>query len=683
MRQKGMRISAEEIYSVNHGSMKDAVFSFGGYCTAAVVSHQGLVLTNLHCSGSVVSALSSPERDIRKNGFWARNTSQELPVEGLSLSRVVRIESVTGKVLEGIQPQAKAGERDAKIQKNIASIIEAATANTHWGARVEPFFYGEEYYLFVTETFTDIRLVGIPAENIGKFGGESDNWTWPRFAADFAFFRIYAGPDGAPAAYHPANKPLDPGYAFPISQQGYQQGDFTMVYGFPGQTSNFLSSFAVKELQEQTLTDKIKITGQMVTEVQDALHHNPVAASRMGWVIANMQNHLKKWQEEQNGLKRMGVVGTKAREEGEFQDWANADPNRKVEYGYLLRKIEQIHQKRVYLNRFSNYLDEGIFRNGLLRLAFEFQDVGSLDLSPTADPWNTGQKVEHLRRMVRDYFRNFDPKADQKLLEAAILQFLRDIPPAMQPSIFQGPKMGPDPEKVSDFCERIYRKSILSSEWKVQKFLEEFSPRHQKRLQKDPAYQLMLSIVEFNDARIKPRLHRFDDELHELNRQYLAGRRAQFPARKFYPDANATLRLSYGQISPVEGDPLQPAKWQTTLSQLVGRHQPGSAEFDAGERLLALQKEGNYGPFGENGDLPVCFIASNHTSSGSSGSPVINASGQLIGLNFDRNREGTVSDILFDPKTARNISVDIRYVLFLTEKYANASHLLKELDIVQ
>lgn len=677
LKARGLKLSAEEIYSVNHASMKDAVFSFGGFCSSSVISDKGLLLTNFHCASPFLPVLSSPENNLRENGFWALNRGQEIPVEGLSATRLVRMEDVTEQVLANVTDQMRPAEKAREIEKAIAQIESETARDSVLKAEVKSFFFDTQFYLILTETFPDIRLVGVPPQQIGNFGGETDNWLWPRQTGDFALFRIYADDQGKPAPYSAGNQPLHPEYYFSISTQGYQEGDFTMVYGFPGETHEYLTSFALDQLKTQTLPHRIRVTEKLLGTLRTRIHAQPELREKYAILLENLKNHLKKWQAELEGLNSSHAVEARKKRESKFQYWADEVEERRLKYGYLLRKIEQLYQKRVHTQKYVDYMHEGVFQTGIMRFAYEFQDLANVN--EEINEWELAMRIEGLKRQAKEFFRNFDAETDRMMLERMLVAFSGAVPEILHPREFRE-SVGKGRGKIAQYCEKMFRKSFLVSESKTQKFLDRFKPKQAQKIKKDPGFRLMMGFVEQYHDKILPKLHRLDDEIFAQNQEFVRLLRQMEPEKKFYPDANGTLRLSYGEIAAASTGS---QGWMTTLDQLVARHQPGVPEFGLPEKLIQLHQNKDFGDYAVNGTVPVCFLATNHTSGGNSGSPVLDGNGYLIGTNFDRNWEAAISDYYYDPASARNISVDIRYILFIIDKYAGANHLIREMTLIK
>lgn len=638
MRAKGFKLSAEDIYSINKASMKDAVVLFGGGCTGEYVSDQGLLLTNHHCGYGAIQKLSSLAHDYLTDGFWAMSQEQELPCEGLSVRRLVRMEDVTERVA--------AGETNEQIKQ--AAIDEG------YSASVEQMYYGNQQFLFVYEIFTDVRLVAAPPSSIGKFGGDTDNWVWPRHTGDFSIFRVYAGKDNKPAKYSKDNQPYRPARHLRISTKGVKEGDFTMIYGFPANTQEYVISDAVEYVAEISNPMKIALRTERLNIISAAQEADPEIRIMYAAKHASIANAWKKWQGESLGVKRLGTVEKKRAYEKAFAEWAADKP----EYANLLDSMHAAY----------NQVREWYFMGEL------YAETGlTIELARVA-VMNTNEKFVASDR-DKAFYNSYDADVDRALAKSVLKGFEHYCPEQKYPEALREEiqKYG---GTVDAYVDYIYDNSPSTSLERVQKATAE-------ELQQDPAIQLRKIFTSFNRKMYRNMSNA--PEIERWYRTYMKALREWDQERAFYPDANFTLRVAYGSVAGYEYADGEYHKPVSTLDGIIEKDNPNIYDYNIPQVLRDIYAAKDYGRWGEmiNGryTVPVAFIATNHTSGGNSGSPVINGKGELIGINFDRTWRSTMSDIEFDPSICRNISVDIRYVLFVIDRVGGAGYLLEEMDL--
>lgn len=668
MQSMGLKLSAEDIYSVNQSSLKDAIVSFGGFCTGEVISDQGLILTNHHCGYGQIQSHSSVENDYLTNGYWAMTNKEELQNPGLTATFIVRMEDVTDVVLEGIEPTMTDADQQKMISEKIKILTKEATEGTHYEAYVKPFFYGNEYYMFITETFKDIRLVGAPPSSIGKFGGDTDNWMWPRHTGDFSMFRIYANKDNKPAEYSEDNVPFKPRNFLPISMNGIRKGDFTMVFGFPGRTQEYLTSYAISQIKNEINPKQIEIR-RIALDIMDK-HMKADAKVRIQYAskYASIANYWKKWIGENNGLEKAGAIDKKREQEKAFMEATAGNTSFEDlmnQFRHRYKTIEPYAIARSYFIEIPYRKIELFSIAAAFRGVLEAEDVSQ-------------EKIDALKKSVEKHFKDYDSDTDLELAIALLAKYKADLDSKFVPNFYS--KIGSNDVA---FYQKIYQKSLFNSKEKLLAMLNNFSSSSAKKLKKDMAYQMMTQFFQiYNDA-IRPEYSRLNNEIDSLSKIYVKGLRDFVPG-KYYPDANSTLRLAYGQVDNYKPRDAVKYDYFTDTEGILEKYNPEHVDFDLPEKLVELIEKKDYGQYADDdGYMHVCFTASNHTTGGNSGSPVINGKGELIGLNFDRNWEGTMSDINYDVEQCRNIAVDIRYVLFIVDKFAGAGHLVKEMKLVK
>ena len=684
MQKKGLKLTAEQIYSINQGSLKDAIVQFGGGCTGEIISDQGLLLTNHHCGYSQIQSHSSVEKDYLTNGYWAMDRSQELPNPGLTATFIVRMEDVSSQVLTGVPTTGIVeAEREKLVQVNSQRVAQAAVQGTGYQAFVRPMFNGNEYYLFVTEVFQDIRLVGAPPSSIGKFGGDTDNWAWPRHTGDFSIFRIYAGPDNKPAPYSPDNKPFKPRHHLPISLGGVQPGDFTMVFGFPGRTNEYLTSWGVEETYAVSNPAKIKVRDAKLKVLDADMKASDKVRIQYAAKYASIANYWKKWIGENRGLKKLDAVRVKQQQEQVFQQWAESgDAARRAAFATLLPDLKRNYATARDYTLARDYVTEAAL--GVELMAYANSLLPLLELADNKAPAaELAAAAEKTRKGSVGFFRNYSAPTDQKVAAQLLPLYAAGTPAALLPAYvktLQGQYAGPG--GWTAYAAQLYGKSKLTTQESAFAVLDEVAKGNVQTLRQDPAVLLAQAIIGNYRTAILPTYTAATDQIALLQRTYVAGLRLQQPERKFYPDANSTLRLAYGQVAGYEPADGTKYDFYTTLDGIMEKADPTNPEFEVPARLAELYKDKDFGPYAYKGTVPVAFIATNHTTGGNSGSPVINGRGELIGTNFDRNWEGTMSDIMFDPDRVRNITLDVRYMLFVVDKFAGAGHLVKEMTLV-
>lgn len=676
MRKKGLKLTAEDIYSINQASLKDAVLLFGRGCTAAIVSGEGLILTNHHCGYGSIQRQSSIEHDYLTDGFWAMSYAEELPNPGLTVSRLVRMEDVTEQVMAALKPGMIEADRQKAISDISKSIADKAVANTSFQAEVRPLFNGNQYFLYISEVFKDVRLVGAPPSAIGNFGGDTDNWMWPRHTGDFSIFRIYADSNNLPADYARTNKPYKPLKFFEISIDGVDKGDFTMVYGFPGSTREYLPASMVNLIANVSDPVKIDIRRQKLDIMGADMKTDPKVRIQYASKYAGVANYWKKWAGENRGLAHYNAIEKKQEFDRQFQSWADKES---PEYSSLLAEyqklVDDFTPTQLWIDRFS----EAIWSLDIIRYAAGYRTLAGIDKTKKDE---IQKEVDRLKNAAPGYFRDYNLPTDKQLL-VAMLKYFRESTAADQlPDIYL--KIDKDFKgDIDAYGDWLYEESFMVSEDKVMASLENYKPGKNKTITEDPAYELMISFFVKYTGTYQAFYQRTSMQLDSIQRVYMAAIMKMEEGTVLYPDANSTLRIAYGVVKDYYPQDGEYYYYQTTLEGIMEKDNPDIYDYRVPEKLKQLYKAKDYGRYGEDGTMYVCFTAANHTTGGNSGSPVLDADGRLIGLNFDRNWEGTMSDLMYDPDMCRNIVLDIRYLLFIVDKYAGDERLVKEMTIVE
>ncbi len=686
MQKNGMRITAEDIYSVNRSSLKDAVMLFGGGCTGEFISREGLVLTNHHCGYSYIVSHSTVERDYLTNGFWAANKSEELPCKGLSVTLLVYMEDVTEKVLEGVNNDMAEKDRAALIEKNIENIKKKATENNHYQAIIKPFYYGNQYFMYVNEVFTDVRLVGAPPSNIGKFGGDTDNWMWPRHTGDFSVFRVYADKDGKPRDYSKDNVPYKPKKYLSINISGAKEGDFTFVFGYPGTTRQFLTSQAVDFVQNVEDPTRIKLRTECLNVYNEAMQKSPAQRLRYASTVASIANGWKKWQGELKGLKRMNAIDRKKTFERDFNKWANLTEENRERYGGLLADFDKYYSQSIEAKKSYIYMNEALLASDAMLYALRLLTLADISTDESVPEEKVKENAENTYGYLMEYFsQDYEnhKKVDRDIFVRTMTIFYNDFAKDRYVWLKKNIESGKYDNAEAYFAD-VYNSSLLSNPKKAEKLLKKYKRKKAEELMEDPMVEILGAVLSKFRKVDMVELNGINEKLDSLYRVYVEGIMKMDTVKEFYPDANLTLRVAYGNVKsykPRDGVEYMP---YTTIEGIMEKENPQIYDYVVEERLKQLYNAKDYGVYAnEKGELPVAFIASNHTTGGNSGSPVLDADGNLIGINFDRNWEGTMSDIMYDPDQCRNISLDIRYCLFIIDKFAGAKHLIDEMTIVK
>jgi hypothetical protein len=667
MQKKGFKLDAKDLYDVNQACLKDAIVHFGGGCTGELISGKGLLITNHHCGFSQIQSHSSVENDYLRDGFWAMRMEDELPNKGLSVRFLVRMEEVTNLVLKGYNKSMSESERIKLVEENSREIVKRAIDGTHYQGKVESLYYGNQYFLFVYESFTDVRLVGAPPSSIGKFGGDTDNWMWPRHTGDFSLFRIYAGKDNKPAPYSNDNVPYVPKKFFTISVKGVNEGDFTLVYGYPGRTQKYIHSEAVSYLSEISNPHKIKLRTYRLNVQNEEMSKSQEVRIKYASKNASVSNSWKKWQGETKGINRLRTIETKRSFEEKFEKWADLKP----EYKGISVKLKKLYNNLEPYSFATDYHNEAIMANEIIKIAGSASPL-IMKLKDSKD-----EMARALKLILEPFYKDYHEPIDRKSFELIVGEYSKNVPSNMQPLLFK--ELMSIHKSVKGITEYIFSNSVFASSEKIYSALS--SGIDPEIIANDPAITFYNAFNEFYLSEIKPKADELNREITLLYRDYMRGQMEFNRDGIFYPDANSTLRITYGTVKGYKPSDAVYYKHLSTLEGIMEKDNPEIYDYNIPQKLRDVYAVKNYGKWEVNRTVPVCFIATNHTSGGNSGSPVLNASGELVGINFDRVWEGTMSDIAFDPEVCRNISLDIRYVLFVIDKVAGAGHLINEMVI--
>lgn len=682
MSRLGMRITASDIYDINNSSMKDAIFLFGGGCTASAISAEGLLLTNHHCGYGAIQRLSTIENDMLTNGFWAVGRQDELYCPGLTVTRLVKMEDVTAAALSGVTDDLTEEARAEIIEKNIKEIKDEATKDTHYEAVVKPFFYGNQYYLFVNEIFKDIRLVGAPPSSIGNFGGDSDNWMWPRHTGDFSLFRIYSNQNNQPAEYSEDNVPYKPLYVLPISIKGVEENDFTFVFGFPGRTEEYLPSYAIEMITQIQNPTRINLRRQKLDIYESFMTQDELVKLQYSNKQKGLANAWKKWIGENNGIQKLNGIDKKKEYELRFQQWIDQSAERKEKYGNILSKLKDTYEILGGLQLEFSYLLEAGLDIEIVKVARMTFGLKNLSEKEETTQDEIQKEIEKSKKQLLAFYKDYHQPIDRQIFISMLQNYRKAIETKKSPAVFDiiDKKFKGD---ISLYADYVFKKSMFANRTTAISFVENFKLSRLKRLIKDPGFQLANGLMDHYRNQLMPALSKTNSDKDSLMRLYMRAQMEFEPERRFYPDANSTLRVAYGSVKSFYPRDAVFYEKQTTIEGIMEKEDPKNEDYIVDGRLKTLYQTKDFGRYAHNGTLPICFIASNHTTGGNSGSPVFNGNGQLVGLNFDRVWEGTMSDLMFDPEQCRNIMLDMRYCLFLIDKYAGARHLLDEMIVIE
>ena len=686
MQSLGFKLTAEDVYSVNHHSMKDAVMLFGGGCTGELISSQGLVLTNHHCGYSYVQSHSTMEQNHLQNGFWAKSKSEEIPMEGLTVTFLVYMEDVTTSVLKDVTDEMDEAKRKTVINNNINDVIKKATEGTSYKASIKPFYYGNQYFMFVTETYSDVRLVGVPPESIGKFGGDSDNWMWPRHTGDFSLWRIYTDKDGKPAKYSPDNIPMVPKKYFPISIKGLEPNDFTLVFGYPGTTRQFLLSDGVDVVANVQNPIAIDARTIRLDAMKRQMNLDPRIRLMYSAKANSISNGWKKWQGESKGILECDVIGKKKAQEADFQRWVIGSAERQKQYGSLLADMRKVYKDYAEQTNASTFVNECIFGpeivSNLVHPYYRLLVTQALEGNAANLETNKQKLLQSNKSFRESYCLAIDKEAFVELFTYYFTKEKKELIPAELHKYVQ------DETTVRQMMTALWDNQATTAPYFTDndKFIDFINKANAKQIAKTANSELLKIYKAVFDyyMQVRNKYTMDNSQLDAYYRTYVKALMEKDTDRVFYPDANLTLRVTYGQVKGFEPADGVEYNYYTTLDGIMQKENPDVYDYKVDPKLKELWEKKDYGRYAnQNGELPVAFIASNHTTGGNSGSPVINSEGQLIGTNFDRVWEGTMSDIWYDVSRCRNISLDARYFLFIVDKFAGAKNLIEEMDIIE
>lgn len=672
MKSLGMKMSASDIYDVNKSSLKDAVPHFNGGCTSEVISPKGLLLTNHHCGFDEIQSHSSVEHDYITDGFWAMKMEDELPNKDLVVTFIVKIEDVTAQVLEGTQSLPEA-EKQKKIQQNISSLTSSLPKESWQENKIRTFYDGNQYMLFLTETYKDVRLVGAPPSSVGKFGSDTDNWVWPRHTGDFSLFRIYADKNNRPAEYSKDNVPYTPKHFLPISLDGVSEDDFTLVFGYPGRTTEYLPAIAVDQIVKELNPAKVEIRDRALKVADGFMRKDKAIKIQYASKYASIANYWKKWMGEAQGLTKSNAVAIKRQQEKEFQNKV-VKAGKQAEYGNLLADFEKNYTEILPYSLSRDYFTEVVLRNTeMLGLAYKMYQLEQIYNLKGDQSFN--DRRNNLVDGLGAFYKDFNAKVDEKVFEQLIDLYATKSPKQFLPQSLSN-------IDASKLAMEAYGQSKLTSYDGVKELLKGDSKTVLANLNNDKAFQVVKAMADVFLKEVNPKYEEINMKITALQRTYMKAQLELSNNSRIFPDANSTLRVTYGKVKGYEPKDATLYTPVTYLDGVMEKYIPGDYEFDVPAKLIDLYKNKDYGQYGEKGKMPVCFIGTNHTTGGNSGSPALDAKGNLIGLNFDRVWEGTMSDIYYDPAICRNIMVDMRYVLFIIDKYAGAKNLIDEMKLV-
>jgi len=669
MQNLGSKMTAEDIWDVNSASLKDAIIHFNGGCTGEIISERGLILTNHHCGYGAIQSHSSVEHDYLKDGFWAMSEAEELPNPGMHVTFIKRIDDVSKEVFKGVTESMTAKEKQSKIDKNIVIVKKNAVKENWQEVKVRAFYKGNQYLLFVLENYTDIRMVGAPPTSIGKFGSDTDNWMWPRHTGDFSLFRIYADKDNRPAKYSKDNVPFKPKHFLPISLDGVAEEDFTLVFGFPGRTDEYLPAVAIEQTVKKINPAKINIRENYLKIVDEYMRADDKIKIQYASKYAGIANYWKKWIGENQGIEKSNAIANKQRLEVKFQNKVKNNS----EYDHLLQDFDRLYKELDDVARARAYWTEVAYRNvELLRATVRLYQF---EQKVTANPSSFESERDKLIKASKGNYKNYNAKVDRDVFEKLIEIYGTKIPATYLSDKLKN-------VNYTDLTNTIYTKSKLTNAEDFKSLLEGNQQEVLSKLNTDPAYVLGKNLSNDFFNKINPKFQAINLQIQDVQKVYMKALMETFPEERFFPDANSTLRVTYGKVKgyyPKDGVYYKPV---SHLKGVMEKYKPGDYEFDVDQKLIDLYNAKDFGVYGENGKMPVNFLGTNHTTGGNSGSPAIDAHGNLIGLNFDRVWEGTMSDLNYDPEICRNIMVDARYILFIIDKYAGNKRLINEMKLV-
>jgi hypothetical protein len=671
MKKHGLKLSQEQIYSINKSSLKDAVISFGGFCTGELISDQSLILTNHHCGYDAIAGASTPDHNYLDNGFWAKSNAEEIPVPGLFATFMVRMEDVSATVLKELRADMTAEQRSAKIREISAVLEKDAVKGTNYEAFVRDFYDGNEFYLFVKETFKDIRLVGTPPQSAGKFGGDTDNWEWPRHTADFSMFRIYAGSDNKPADYSASNVPYKPKHSLPVSIKGVKPGDYAMIMGFPGRTNRYLTSYGVEQAISLDQPKVVDIRAKKLEIMKKYMDEDVAVRLNYSSKYAQVANYWKYFIGQTKQLKHNHVADKKRAIEAEFTKYAAGKP----EYANVLSDIENAYKTTnsiVYLRTYQSEFVRQVDINSLVYILKIAADAEAKGMTERA-----AQLKEAAAAQAETFYTERNMDIELETLEEVLKMYIRDIPAEQQGAMTKALSG----KGLETFIARVKRYSIFADKAKFEDFWSNYNV---KTLESDPLFVL---IKDLDDTYIKaantPAVREANEKLQRANRLFVDAVRKMQPNKKFYPNANSTMRLTYGNVLAYEPRDAVKYDYYTTIEGVMQKEDPSNPEFNVDPRMKEVWMKHDFGQYGQNGTLVVNFLTNNDITGGNSGSPVINGNGELIGTAFDGNWEAMSGDIYFEPNIQRTINLDVRYTLWLIDKVYGAGNLVKEMKIVK